>query len=67
MEKIHENNSLLYKPEFSSATKTSFLTKSTSDWWEYTKYCFKENAKTLSKISTTQENITVSRKNLIFY
>ena len=54
MEKIHENNSL-YKHKFSSATKIYFFIKNTknshswtSDWWEYTKYCFKENAKILS-------------------
>ena len=29
MEKIHENNSLLCKAEFSSATKTSFFIKNT--------------------------------------
>ena len=53
---------LLCKPEFSSATKTSFFIKNTksnhssaSDWWEYTKYCFKENAKILSENSTTQD------------
>ena len=53
---------ILCKPEFSSATKTSFFIKNTksnhssaSDWWEYTKYCFKENAKILSKNSTTQD------------
>ena len=53
---------LLCKPEFSSATKTSFFIKNTksnhssaSDWWEYTKYCFKENAKIFSKKSTTQD------------
>ena len=53
---------LLCKPEFSSTTKTSFFIKntknnhsSTSDWWEYTKYCFTENAKILSKKSTTQD------------
>ena len=62
------NNSLLCKPKFSSATKSSFLIKnsknnqsSASDWWEYTKSCFKENAKIISKKSTTQENITISR------
>ena len=60
MEKIHENNSLSCNPEFSSAPKTSFFIKDTknndsssSDWCEYTKYCFKENAKALSKNSTT--------------
>ena len=41
-------------------------TPSASDWWEYTKYRFKENAKILSKNSTTQENITNLRKNLLF-
>ena len=53
---------LLCKPEFSSATKTFFFIKNTknnhssaSDWWEYTKCCFKENAKVLSKDPTTQE------------
>ena len=81
---------LLCKPEFSSTTKTSFFIKNTknnhsseSDWWEYIKYCFTENAKILSKksttqdlkenartfsnSSTTQENITISRKNLLFF
>ena len=44
---------------FSSA---SFFIKNTknnqssaSDWWEYTKCCFKENAKVLSKDPTTQD------------
>ena len=66
MEKINENN-------FSSATKTSFFVENTennhtsaSDWWKYTKYRFKENAKILSNNSTIQENITISRKNLLF-
>ena len=39
---------------------------SASDWWEYFKYLFKEYAKILSKNSTTQENITISRENLFF-
>ena len=53
---------LLCKPEFSSATKASVFIKNTknnhslaSDWWEYNKYCFKENAKIFSKNSTTQD------------
>ena len=53
---------LLCKPEFSSSRKTSFFIKNTksnhcsaSDWWEYNKYCFKKNAKILSKNSTTQD------------
>ena len=32
---------------------------------EYTTYGFKENTKIISKNSTTQENITISRKNLL--
>ena len=53
---------LLCKSEFSSAAKTSFFIKNTknnrstaSDWSEYNKYCFKENAMILSKNSTTQD------------
>ena len=53
---------LLCKPKFSSARKASFFIKNTkrnhspaSDWWEYNKCCFKENAKILSKNSTTQD------------
>ena len=37
---------------------------SASDWWEYTKSCFIENAKIFSKNSTTQENITILRLKL---
>ena len=32
---------------------------SASDLWEYTNFCSKDNAKILSKTSTTQENITI--------
>ena len=53
---------ILCKPEYSSARKTSVFIKNTknnhssaSDWWGYKKYCFKENAQTLSKNSTTQD------------
>ena len=46
--------------------KTTKKHSSASNWWEYTKFCFKETAKTFSKISTTQENFTISRKNLPF-
>ena len=60
---------LLRKHEFSLATKTSFFIKNTknnhssaSDWWEYTKYCFKENPKILSKNSTAED--LVSRRML---
>ena len=38
---------------------------SASYWWEYTKSCFKENAKIFSKNSTTQEHVAI-RKNLLF-
>ena len=34
---------------------------SASDWWQYTKSCFKENAGISSKNSTTQENTTILR------
>ena len=68
------NNPLLCKPEFSSATKASCFIKNTqkkhssaSDWWEYTKSHFKENAKILFKNSTTEENMTISRQNLLFF
>ena len=67
-EKIQGNSSLLCKPDFSSATKTSCFIKNTknkhssaSDWREYTKYRFKENAKILSKNSTTQQDIRISK------
>ena len=62
--KRFRKKSRLCKPEFSSATKTSFLIKktknnhtSTSDSWEYIKNRFTENAKVLSKNSTKQENL----------
>ena len=32
-----------------------------SDWWENTKSSFKENARTFSRNSTTQENIRTLR------
>ena len=64
----HFNDSLLWKLEFSTTIKNLlFLLKtqksnhsSESDWWEYTKSCFKENARAFSKNSTTP-NITISR------
>ena len=34
---------------------------SASDWWQYTKSCFKENAGIFSKNSTTQEDTTILR------
>ena len=61
------HNSLLCKPDFSSAPKDllSLLKTqknnypSTSDWLEYTKSCFKGNPKRFSKNSTNQENISI--------
>ena len=53
---------LLCKPQLSSTTRTSLFIKNTTNkhswasyWLEYTKYCFKENPKILSKNSTTQD------------
>ena len=61
LEKVQENSSLLCKPEFPSATKTFCFIKNTkkkhssaSDWWEHSKYRFKENGKILSENFTTQ-------------
>ena len=34
---------------------------SVSDWWESTSSCFKENARSFSENSTTQEKIRISR------
>ena len=44
---------------FIKSTKNNL--SSASDWSEYNKSCFKENATTFSKNSTTQENIKFSR------
>ena len=63
---------LPWKSEFSSAAKTSLLLKahkknsSACDWWKYIKYRFKEIVMIFSKSSTTQENITISRKNFFY-
>ena len=52
------NNSPLCKPEFSLTTDFSFFIKNTkhnhssaSDWWENTKFIFKEDATTFSENS----------------
>ena len=77
MEKIHENNSLLCKTVFSSATKTYFFIKNTknnrpsaSEWWEYTKYCFKENAniffQKLHHSRKYYKNFKIKKKDLKF-
>ena len=62
------HNSLLWKSKFSRATNNLFFIKntkndhsSTSDWSEYAKSCFKRNARTFSKNSTTQKNIWILR------
>ena len=62
------NNSLLCKPEFSSTTRNLlFFIKNTkkahssSYWREYANSRFKENPRTFSKCSTTQENTRISR------
>ena len=39
----------------------SLQIQSAKDRWKYTKSCFKENARTCSKNSTTQGNIRISR------
>ena len=50
---------------FIKNTKNNY--SSVSGWWEYTKYRFKENAKILSTNSITQQNITISRKKMLFF
>ena len=40
---------------------------SASDLWEYTNFRSKDNAKILSKTSTTLENITILKKRLCFF
>ena len=44
---------------FTKNTKNNHF--SAKDRWEYTRSCFKENARTCSKNSTIQENIRISR------
>ena len=63
------NNSLLCKPEFSSTTKNFLLllqSQKTShpsaiDRRQYIHSCFKENARSFSKNSTTQEYIIIPK------
>ena len=50
---------LSYKDLSYFLLKTQNKRSSASDWWEYTKSSFKENAKISSKNSTTQKNITL--------
>ena len=68
LEKIHGTLIILFYVSPSSPQLQKLFIKNTknnyssaSDCWEYTKYRFKENAKTLPKNSTTQQNITISR------
>ena len=51
MDKVHDALTILFYVSPTSPPRQS---------------CFKENAKILSKNSTTQENITISRQNLLF-
>ena len=77
LEKIHGTSIILFYVSPSSPQLQRlffFVIKNTennhssaSDWWKYTKSHFKENAMILSKNSTIQENITISRQNLLFY
>ena len=66
-EKIHENSSLLCKPEFSSATKTSCFIKNTKKVNTLQQVTDENtqnivfNIKILSKNTTTQENIRTSK------
>ena len=63
------NDSHLWKPEFFSTKRNLiFFIKnprnnhsSASGWWEYTKSCFKGNARAFPKNATNQENIRVLR------
>ena len=57
--KEEQTDSILQDP-FSRGQRYNNLS-SASDWWEYTKSCFKENGKIFSKNSTTQENIPILR------
>ena len=50
---------------FIKNTKNSHY--SASDCWEHTIPCFKKNAKTFSKNSTTQGNIRISRMKMILW
>ena len=66
-EKIQENSSLLCKPEFSSATKTSCFIKNTKKINTLQQVTDENtqnivfNIKIFSKNSTTQENIRTSK------
>ena len=57
------------RPNSPQLQRTCFLIKNTkknihssaSNWWKYTKSCFKENVRAFSKNSPTQEKIRISR------
>ena len=71
LEKVHDTLIIIFyvSPSSNQLQRLfSFLLKtqknkhsSASDWWEYIKSCFKENANKFPRNSTTQENITISR------
>ena len=71
LEKVHDTLIIIFyvSPSSNQLQRLfSFLLKtqknkhsSASDWWEYTKSCFKENVNIFPRNSTTQENITISR------
>ena len=57
-----ESRVLFNYKEFAFLLKTEKNNQSlASDWWEYIKSCFKENARTFCKNSTSQENFRFSR------
>ena len=58
----HSRKYYNFKTEFAFFIKnTKNNHSSASDWWRNTKSSFKENARTFSKNSTTQENIKILR------
>ena len=63
---MYARDFLSYKDFFLLKTQKNNYS-SVSGWWEYTKYRFKENAKILSTNSINQQNITISRKKMLFF
>ena len=57
---------LLSCKDFSFIESTQKKNSSACGWWKYIKYRFKEIVMIFSKSSTTQENITISRKNFFY-
>ena len=54
-----QTNHILYDPSRRDQGYNNL--SSAIDCWEYTKSCFKDNAKIFSKNSSNQENITILR------